>query len=229
MSDRGIGGTGVAPPQDLEDRGIGGTGVVGTIRRFGSIVVNGLRIGYAPDVRVTIDGRRATPADLRLGHVVRAIALADDDRLSTRAIAVMSEVIGKVEGDGADGLTVLGQSVDTRALAPGGRWRIGRRVAVSGLRRPDGVIVASLIEPARGRLDRVAGPLQPGSQWHRRDRTSDAAGASTPPWWASVSSSRVADGAGPSWRPRPEREIEALQRLGSQRLSLDVFLRTAGR
>ena len=37
-SDRGIGGTGFAPG---DDRGIGGTGVIGTIRKFGSIVVNG--------------------------------------------------------------------------------------------------------------------------------------------------------------------------------------------
>ncbi|KMO10044.1 hypothetical protein QR78_30955, partial [Methylobacterium indicum] len=56
--DQGIGGTGIRPgPDDEGDRGIGGTGVVGTIRGFGSIIVNDLRIAYPPEVRVTIDGR----------------------------------------------------------------------------------------------------------------------------------------------------------------------------
>ncbi|PJI51852.1 hypothetical protein CTI14_52480, partial [Methylobacterium radiotolerans] len=44
------------------DRGIGGTGVIGTIRRFGSIVVNDLRIAYPPEVEVRIDGTAATCA-----------------------------------------------------------------------------------------------------------------------------------------------------------------------
>ena len=55
-SDRGIGGTGFAPG---DDRGIGGTGVIGTIQKFGSIIVNDLRIAYAPDAEVNIDGRAA--------------------------------------------------------------------------------------------------------------------------------------------------------------------------
>ena len=56
--DQGIGGTGVARIGD--DHGIGGTGIVGVIQRFGSIFVNGERIGYAPDVPVRIDGEAAS-------------------------------------------------------------------------------------------------------------------------------------------------------------------------
>ena len=48
------------PPTYEGDRGIGGTGVIGTIRRFGSIVVNDLRIAYPEDVQVHIDGTPAT-------------------------------------------------------------------------------------------------------------------------------------------------------------------------
>ena len=40
--DQGIGGTGISRG---DDHGIGGTGIVGVIQRFGSIFVNGERIG----------------------------------------------------------------------------------------------------------------------------------------------------------------------------------------
>ena len=80
--DHGIGGTGMMrtdEPRDGSlgegDRGIGGTGVIGTIRRFGSIIVNDLRITYPQDVPVRIDGRPAALSDLRIGHVVRVVAL----------------------------------------------------------------------------------------------------------------------------------------------------------
>lgn len=163
--DRGIGGTGARPEPDeglSGDRGIGGTGVIGTIRRFGSIVVNGLRIAYPADVRVTIDGRPARAADLRIGHVVRVVAWGPEGGLSTRAIAVTSEVVGPVEAVGAGRLTVLGQTVSTTGLASRTTFAVGERVAVSGLRRGDGTIAASLIEPRPDGPDRVAGPVRRG-------------------------------------------------------------------
>ncbi len=163
--DRGIGGTGARP--DVEelpggDRGIGGTGVIGTIRRFGSIVVNGLRIAYPADVRVTLDGRPARATDLRIGHVVRVVARETGGALTTRAIAVTSEVVGPVEAVGPGRLTVLGQTVSTTGLTAPNTVAVGERVAVSGLRRGDGTIVASLIEPRPDGPDRVAGPVRRG-------------------------------------------------------------------
>lgn len=163
--DRGIGGTGARPEPDdplSGDRGIGGTGVIGTIRRFGSILVNGLRIAYPPDVRVTIDGRPARAADLRIGHVVRVVARGPEGGLTTRAIAVTSEVVGPVEAVAPGRLTVLGQTVSTTSLASRISVAVGERVAVSGLRRGDGTIVASLIEPRAEGPDRVAGPVRRG-------------------------------------------------------------------
>ncbi|MFG5118708.1 DUF5666 domain-containing protein [Methylorubrum sp. POS3] len=164
--DRGIGGTG-ARPDEAElpsgDRGIGGTGVIGTIRRFGSIVVNGLRIAYPPDVRVTIDGRAARAADLRIGHVVRVVARGPDGGLTTRAIAVTSEVVGPIEASAPGRLTVLGQAVSTAGLPAQPSFAVGTRVAVSGQRRGDGAIVASLIEPRPDGPDRVAGPARRGA------------------------------------------------------------------
>ena len=161
--DQGIGGTG-ARPDDMPgegDRGIGGTGVIGTIRRFGSIVVNDLRIAYPDDVSVRIDGVPARAADLRVGHVVHVVARADAGGLATRRIDVTREVVGPVESVSGGNLVVLGQRVAASGIA--GRWAVGDRVAVSGLRRPDGIVVASLIERQTDGSARVAGPV-------RRDR-----------------------------------------------------------
>ncbi|HEV7438321.1 MAG TPA: DUF5666 domain-containing protein [Methylobacterium sp.] len=170
IRDQGIGGTGARPdpgagegsasPLSEGDRGIGGTGVIGTIRRFGSIIVNDLRISYPADVAVRIDGAAATASDLKIGHVVRVVARSGARGLSTQRIEVTSEVVGPVEAAAKGSLTVLGQRVSTSGLT--GAWKPGERVAVSGLRRPDGVIVASLIEHRPAGPARVAGPVRRG-------------------------------------------------------------------
>jgi len=159
--DRGIGGTGAVP--EPTDRGIGGTGVIGTIRRFGSIYVNGLRIAYPADVAVTIDGERADAGSLRLGQVVQVVATHNGAGLTTQNISVSSEVVGPVERRSGDGLIVLGQNVSTRQVEASG-WRPGDWVAVSGLRQPNGTIVASLIERRGGGSMRVAGPVRLGAE-----------------------------------------------------------------
>lgn len=164
--DQGIGGTGARPdPAPTEpplgggDRGIGGTGVIGTIRRFGSIIVNDLRIAYPKDVAVRIDDEPATADALKIGQVVHVVARpGEGGGLSTRRIDVTSEVVGPVEFAEPGRLVVLGQRVVTAGLA--GEWARGARVAVSGLRRPDGVIVASLVESRATGPDRVAGPVR---------------------------------------------------------------------
>lgn len=157
-TDQGIGGTGITRG---DDHGIGGTGIVGVIRRFGSIFVNGQRIAYAPDVPVRIDGEAASAKALRIGHLARVLAQRQGDGwLATRGIDVVSEVIGPIETVNSEGMTVLGQKV---TWAGRESWRrSGAHVAVFGLRRTDGAIVASLVEPRRGALARVAGPLEGG-------------------------------------------------------------------
>ncbi len=162
--DRGIGGTGVAPSDSAEqlgqDRGIGGTGVIGTIRRFGSIVVNDLHVTFPSSVRVTIDDLAATSRDLRLGHVVEVLAHGRIGKLATTEITVRSEVVGPVDSIEKDGITVLGQRVVPEHGGVSASRNIGEVVAVSGLRRPDGSVVASLIEPRPGATSRLRGPLQ---------------------------------------------------------------------
>ncbi|WP_282188116.1 DUF5666 domain-containing protein [Azospirillum sp. TSH64] len=163
VADRGIGGTGVS----VADRGIGGTGIVGTVTAFGSVWVNGLRVDLPHTTRVRIEGRPAQPGDVRVGQTVAMTAAPGGPTgLTAQTLEVRFAVAGPVErttAGGAPGAVVLGQRIDlaeaegTTALTPG-RW-----VAISGLRRPDGVIDASRIDPwepargwvLRGRLESV--------------------------------------------------------------------------
>ncbi len=74
-SDRGIGGTGgPAAGPEISDRGIGGTGIVGVITGFGSVIVNGMEIAYAPDTPVSVDGVSDTTATLRVGQFAAIVA-----------------------------------------------------------------------------------------------------------------------------------------------------------
>jgi hypothetical protein len=159
--DQGIGGTGFSlrPAEEDGDRGIGGTGVIGTIRKFGSIIVNDLRIAYPTTATVRIDDRPASVADLKIGQVVRVAAARGGGGLSTNVIDVTNEVVGPVERVGSNSMIVLGQTVSTAELKGGRRWAVGEHVAVSGLRRNDGTIVASLIGLGDRELTKVAGPV----------------------------------------------------------------------
>ena len=158
--DRGIGGTGFAPASGSDDRGIGGTGFVGTIQRFGSIIVNDQRISYSPSASVTIDGRKASARELRLGQVVSVAAERTlQGELRTSEIAVSHEVVGQIRSVSSSTLNILNQRIDT-SLLDARSFRPGMRVAVSGLRRLDGSIVASLVETARPGADRIAGLVE---------------------------------------------------------------------
>jgi hypothetical protein len=155
-SDQGIGGTGISRGND---HGIGGTGIVGVIQRFGSIFVNGERIAYAPDVPVHIDGMAASAKALRIGQVARVVAVREaNGTLVTRAINVASEVAGPIESVRAGGITVLGQTVMT--VGSDSAHHVGTQVAVYGLRRTDGIIVASLVEPRHESTPHVTGVLE---------------------------------------------------------------------
>ncbi|MGJ4926851.1 DUF5666 domain-containing protein [Bradyrhizobium sp. HKCCYLS2038] len=152
-SDQGLGGTGLNGGQD---QGMGGTGIVGVIQRFGSIFVNGERVSYAPNVPVVIDGEAASVKALKIGQLARVLARRDaNGTLTTARIDVVSEVAGPIEAVRPGELTVLGQTV----VSPGQEsWRkVGAHVAVFGLRRSDGVIVASLVDPRTTTTSRITG------------------------------------------------------------------------
>ena len=158
--DRGIGGTGFPMFVEPEgDRGIGGTGVIGTIRRFGSIIVNDMRIAYPAGAAVEIDGRATSSAELRIGQVVHTVAATDGAGFVTDRILVTSEVVGPIERLAHGRLVVLGQSVTLDFVDASG-LRKGQWIAVSGLRELDGVIAASYVQRRDDLLAQVAGPVR---------------------------------------------------------------------
>jgi len=173
MAERGIGGTGVSYNEHLADRGIGGTGIVGVVTGFASVCVDGLEVRYDHDVPMDIDGVPGTADQLRVGQVVaiRAADPAPDAGLPSRArvISVRTELAGPIEAVeiGSTTLTVAGQLVSVPPTAWGAnRFGLGDWVTVSGLRQPDGTVLASRLDEAesgklfvRGRVSRHDGAL----------------------------------------------------------------------
>ncbi len=171
VADRGIGGTG-APTVQTADRGIGGTGIIGVITGFASVCVAGEEVGLPPDLPAQIDGRPGTLDDLRAGQVVAVQAGGPGGALLAREVVVRHAVIGPVQAAANGTLDVAGQHVVVGdALGSATYAAPGQFVAVSGLRQPDGVIVATRIDPApagpvllRGELTRIYGTTRIGSQ-----------------------------------------------------------------
>ena len=153
--DNGIGGTGLKPA----DNGIGGTGFVGTIRKFGSVWVNGERIAYPPDVLIRIDGEPAAQSALRIGQVARLVAERRDGAWTTGGIVIVSDVVGPITRLEGARFEALGQTVELAAPKLARGLKVGDRVAVSGLRRPDQTIVASLVQRRETGPDQIAGVL----------------------------------------------------------------------
>ncbi|MGO7871327.1 DUF5666 domain-containing protein [Rhizobium leguminosarum] len=143
-SDHGIGGSGLSIQGggENEDHGIGGTGIVGTIQGFGSIIVNNIHIPFSATTPIEIDGRRVRASAMKVGHVARVLLTG---KLAAR-ITIASEVQGRIDRINKTGMTVLGQTIDTTGVATKG-LRKGKRVAVFGIRKPDGTIIARRIEP----------------------------------------------------------------------------------
>lgn len=130
--------------------------VSGPITAFGSVTVNGttLETGTAS---VVVDGKPATEADLRVGHVIRAIARQDGATTTALFIEFQKNLSGNIESldPAAGSLTALGQTILTAAAThfniPGvtglADLQVGDRILVSGLPTPTGEIFATYIGP----------------------------------------------------------------------------------
>ncbi|QGM47310.1 hypothetical protein [Methylocystis heyeri] len=162
--DNGLGGTGYISVLPDIDNGLGGTGVVGTIRGFGSILVNGLKISYAPTAEVTIDGRTVDVSHMRIGHVVSLVAESKETGFTTTRIRILREVVGPIESIVGRSLRVLGQKVELGPGVAAAGLAVGRHVAVSGLRMPDQTIVASLVEPVEAGAEQIVGTVTRDAQ-----------------------------------------------------------------
>lgn len=150
VSERGIGGTG-SPAERLAERGIGGTGIVGVITGFGSVWVDGLEVQYDASSKVDVDGVAASPSVLHIGDVVAIRAAGPRTSPMAQSISVRHELIGRIEALALDTniLTVAGQPVAILSSTAGAdKFGLGDWVSASGLRRADGVLVATRLDPA---------------------------------------------------------------------------------
>ena len=155
----GIGGTGGAAQPVRQ------VGVLGTVRGFGSVQVNGVTVAANGDFEVGSPfGPRRLDA-LAEGHVVEISARAQGTRLDAQRIAQLVALAGPVGAvsPNARRLSAMGVTVeladDAQVAVDGGLAGLSRgdRVAVSGLWR-DGGVVASRIDPLGGRLSAGDGP-----------------------------------------------------------------------
>jgi hypothetical protein len=172
LADRGIGGTGLPQGTQVGDRGIGGTGIggtgiggtgiVGVVTGFASICVNGLEVAYDSSAPVDIDGAAGTTAALRVGQIV-VIQASDSAALPVaQAISVRRQVIGRIESIelGTGSLTIARQPVSVTPETWGADTvHLGDWVAVSGLRRADGMLVASRLDLVPAGISAVRGEI----------------------------------------------------------------------
>jgi hypothetical protein len=159
IADRGIGGTGL-PARRTTDRGIGGTGIVGVVTGFASLCVDGLEVRLSKNLPVSINGAAATAAQLRAGQLVVIDAAGQETAAHSidraRTIAVRYEVSGPIEAvdTEAGAMVVAGQRVIVLpATWVAGRFAVGDWTTVSGLRQPDGTVMASRLD--RGRVGQL--------------------------------------------------------------------------
>lgn len=131
--------------------------VSGPITGFGSVFVNGLELGTSGAV-VRIDGVAVAESDLRIGQIIRAVAVRENGSLRAALIEHEENVIGPVDAiDTADGtFGVLGQLVrvdsSTRYDLPGAGGlaaiNLQDRIVVSGFALSAGEILATYIAQA---------------------------------------------------------------------------------
>lgn len=134
----------VAEDEKEREGGLTGTGIVGEVTALGSIIVNGQRITFAPDLPVR-SALAPTQADaLAPGAVVAVAVVPDGPDWAATAIRQVHAVIGPVARVGQAGFTVLGVEVtwDNSPLS------VGDWVAVSGFWAPDAVVAT--------KVDRIA-------------------------------------------------------------------------
>lgn len=173
IADRdGIGGTGVVADSDGiggtghrgDEDGIGGSGlwdqalgtgdvaIIGIMSGSNTLVVNGHGMFYSAATKVTLNGVAVTRDGLLPGQVVAVRAGLVDGLIVAKSIKAEDAVLGRITSIAGDGrsLMVLGQRVhisDATKLATDATLKVGDAVRVSGLRRLDASIDASLVHP----------------------------------------------------------------------------------
>lgn len=172
--ENGIGGTGAKPVMDKEatdkKRIAKDVFILGTIYDFGSICVNGMRVVYDDKTPVTIDGQPASTNALQKGQVVEilATAVAADKTLRAQSVNVEHAIVGPVTRIDAARNTVyiMEDPVRLKDADSLRRLTVGQRLGVSGLRDPEGTIVATSLTQEPAAEDFVYGTLVKDTAGH---------------------------------------------------------------
>jgi hypothetical protein len=142
----------------VQSEPVDGTVVVsGPITGFGSVIANGLELGTS-GTEVRIDGVPAAESDLRIGELIRAIAIRENASLRAASIELEKNVVGPVDAiDAVNGTcSVLGQLVrvddytryDLSGAGGLAAVHLADRIVVSGFALSAGEILATYIGPA---------------------------------------------------------------------------------
>jgi uncharacterized protein DUF5666 len=166
----GIGGTGKPiqkngsrnfGPGFISNNGIGGTGqpvqqagfVIGTITGFGSICVNGIEIHYTSSTPVQRDGQHVNPENsFAIGQVIAANVSGLGNEVTANNMHILHAASGPVSMISIERgeIELLGQKVrldfDANRLNKLNTIQVGDYVDISGLRGPNGNIIASRID-----------------------------------------------------------------------------------
>lgn len=172
----GIGGTGVTNTQkgiggtgSEADGGIGGTGIVGVITGFGSICVNNIEVHFFTDTPIELDGKHIGSEALSIGQVVAVRAAGGERELFAKNIHVYHQISGPVTSIDVNGnrMKVMGQNVSMSTSQLNG-MQVGQWVNVSGLRKVDGSLVATRVDPTSVQKSaQVTGQLErKGNQYY---------------------------------------------------------------
>jgi hypothetical protein len=126
--------------------------VSGPIDAFGSVHVNGLVLDTAR-AQIRVDGRAATQADLRVGQMIRAVALVANGSAAALSIDYEQNVVGPIASIDpiAGEFSVLGQTVRVTAATRFDGWQlfrdlqVGDRIVVSGITLPGHRVLATYV------------------------------------------------------------------------------------
>ncbi|VAW73065.1 hypothetical protein MNBD_GAMMA12-505 [hydrothermal vent metagenome] len=147
--DRGIGGTG---KQLAEGTGIGGTGIIGVITAIpnaNSFTVNGVQVFHTPTTTLYINNSLAKSQSLRVGQRVTLYTTKKGKTTTANRINVNYILIGPVQYTNqaqysflaAGQKVVLHQSIRNKIK----KLKAGHTVLVSGLRKHNGIIIATAV------------------------------------------------------------------------------------
>lgn len=129
-------------------------GIFGTVTSLHPVTVNGFALPLVSFEMSTIDGMKAKHLDLRVGQVVAVVVSGSASDLHIVSFDIHHILLGPVIAAIGSDLVAVGQRIVPRdsAVFVSGQPGPGHWVAVSGLWRHDGVILATDIEllPSQG-------------------------------------------------------------------------------